>query len=199
MKPSDISKAYNKITHLWESDDFNSDNGMAQHKRAIEFVKNRDKALDVGCGSTGRVIDLLLEHGFSPEGVDVSESMVALAKQKHPEILFHHQDISEWQISAKYDFISAWDSIWHLSPDLQEKAIIKLINALNANGVLIFSFGGLDKADEHTNKAMGVEMYYSTLGVNAYLKLIIDNGCVCRHFEYDQYPELHAFIIIQKI
>ncbi|MFK8011557.1 MAG: hypothetical protein AB8B80_05915, partial [Marinicellaceae bacterium] len=71
--------------------------------------------------------------------------------------------------------------------------------ALNVNGVMIFSFGGLDKTDEHTDNAMGVDMYYSTLGVNAYLKLIMEKGCVCRHFEYDQHPDLHAFIIIQKI
>lgn len=64
MKLSDISKAYNKITHLWEREGFDRENGIAQHKKAIEFVKNRGKALDVGCGSTRRIIDLLKKKGF---------------------------------------------------------------------------------------------------------------------------------------
>jgi len=198
MKPSDIGKAYNQITHLWESEDFNRENGIDQHKRAIEFVKNHDKALDVGCGSTGRIIQLLIESGFTPEGIDVSESMIALAKKKHPKVTFHYQDICEWHVPEKYDFISAWDSIWHLSPRLQEKVIKKLINALNVNGVMIFTFGGLDKTDEHTNNAMGVDMYYSTLGINTYLSLIMQQNCVCRHLENDQGSEGHTYIIVQK-
>ena len=48
MKPSEISKTYNKITHLWEREEFDRENGIAQHKKAIKFVKNHGKALDVG-------------------------------------------------------------------------------------------------------------------------------------------------------
>ena len=71
MKPHDIGKAYNQITHLWDTEGFNRNNGIDHHKRTIAVVKNKGKALDVGCGCTGRFIDLLLSEGFSPEGVDV--------------------------------------------------------------------------------------------------------------------------------
>ncbi len=199
MNPFDIGKAYSKITHLWESDDFNIDNGIDQHKRAIAFVKNRGRALDVGCGCTGRFIDLLLEEGFSPEGVDVSEAMITLARSRHPEIIFHQQDICEWEITEKYDFITAWDSIWHIPLDQQKKVLTKLISSLNTGGVLIFSFGGTDEEGDHKDDFMGPEMYYSTLGVNGLLELIIDLGSICRHLEYDQYPELHTYLIVQKI
>lgn len=198
MNPSDIGKAYNQITHLWKGEDFNRDNGIDQHKRAIAFVKNRGKALDVGCGCTGRFIDLLLEEGFSPEGVDVSEAMITLARKRHPEINFHQQDICEWEIPAKYDLITAWDSIWHIPLDQQKKVLARLVSSLNTNGVLIFSFGGTDEEGDHKNDFMGPELYYSTLGINGFLRLFIDLGCVCRHLEYDQYPELHTYLIVQK-
>ena len=84
MKPEDIGKAYNQISHLWERDDFNRSNGVEQHKRAITFVKNRGNALDVGCGCTGRFIELLLNKGFNPEGIDISKKMIKLAEKKHP-------------------------------------------------------------------------------------------------------------------
>ena len=66
MEPTKIGEAYDQITHLWESDKFNRENGIAEHKRAISFVQYKGKALDVGCGCTGRFIDLLLDQGFTP-------------------------------------------------------------------------------------------------------------------------------------
>jgi len=26
----------------------------------------------------------------------------------------------------------------------------------------------------------------------------LDAGCICRHLEYDQYPELHLYLIVQR-
>ncbi len=199
MSPQDIGKAYNQITHLWESENFNRNNGIDQHKRAIAFVKNRGKALDVGCGCTGRFIDLLLNEGFSPEGVDISEEMIRLAEKRHPEIKFYRQDICEFYMSENYDLITAWDSIWHLPINQQDKVLRKLVSHLNLNGILIFSCGGIDERGEHIDSFMGPEVYYSSLGINGFQELFISLGCICRHFEYDQYPELHAYFIVQKV
>jgi hypothetical protein len=30
------------------------------------------------------------------------------------------------------------------------------------------------------------------------LALMTSAGCICRHLEYDQHPELHAFVIAQR-
>ncbi len=198
MKPSEIAKAYDQITHLWESEDFNRENGMEAHKRAIAFVKNRGAALDVGCGCTGRFIDLLLEHNFVPEGVDISEEMIVLARKNHPEITFYQQDICEWHLPQKYDFITAWDSIWHIPLAQQESVLKKLVTSLNKNGVLIFSCGGTEEAGEHRDDFMGPEVYYSSLGIDGFLSLFLSLDCSCRHIEYDQYPELHTYFIVQK-
>lgn len=198
MNPSDIGEAYNQITHLWEREGFNRDNGIEPHNRAIAFVKSRGKALDVGCGCTGRFIDLLSGEGFSPEGVDISKAMVSLARKRNPEIHFYQEDICEWVMPDEYDFITAWDSIWHIPLDQQKQVLTKLISSLSTNGVLIFSFGGTDEEGDHKDDSMGPEVYYSTLGISGFLKLLIGLGCACRHLEYDQYPELHAYLIVQK-
>ncbi len=57
-------------------------------KRAIQYCKNHHKALDVGCGSGGRIINKLLEIGFKVKGIDVSEKMLELAKANHPNVEF---------------------------------------------------------------------------------------------------------------
>ncbi|MGY0216493.1 class I SAM-dependent methyltransferase [Endozoicomonadaceae bacterium StTr2] len=199
MDPTDIGKAYNKITHIWESEDFNRSNGIRQHEKAILFAENHGPALDVGCGCTGRFIDLLLDRGFTPEGVDISGEMINLARQRHPDIQFYHADICHWEIPRKYDLITAWDSIWHVPLEQQEHVITRIVESLNKGGIFIFSFGGTDEPGDHRNSFMGPEVYYSSLGTNGFLSLLMKLGCVCKHLEYDQHPELHTYMIVQKL
>jgi RimJ/RimL family protein N-acetyltransferase len=65
-------------------------------------------------------------------------------------------------------------------------------------GVLVFSTGGTDGPDERQNSFMGPPMYHATLGVPKTLRVLAEAGCVCRHLEYDQYPEAHVYLIAQK-
>jgi len=97
-----------------------------------------------------------------------------------------------------YDFVTAWDSIWHVPLESQERVLKKLFSCLNTDGICIFSGGGVDKPGEHNNKAMGLEVYYSTLGISGFLNVISSSNCTFRHLEYDQYPELHTYFIVQK-
>lgn len=96
------------------SEEFPRGNGSKQHERAIAFIKERRRALDIGCGSSGRFIDLLTSHGFDAEGADGSDQMIKLAMQRHPGITFNHADVGRLDSPRRHDFISASDSIWHL-------------------------------------------------------------------------------------
>ncbi len=58
--------------------------------------------------------------------------------------------------------------------------------------------GGMDEPGEVQDAHMGVPMYTATLGIPQTLKLLAEFGCVCRHLEYDQFPQLHAYVIAQK-
>jgi len=198
MDPHEIGRSYDSIAYLWREPHLQS-NGISQFERAIRFTTTRRSALDIGCGSSGRFIDLLIGHGFEVEGIDVSERMVALARQQHPEISFHHADICAWHLPRQYDFISAWDSIWHAPLDMQEPVLRKICEGLAKDGVFIFTTGGLDEPGEKRDSCMGPPVYYSTLGIPKTLELLADCGCVCRHLEYDQYPEKHLYLIAQKM
>jgi trans-aconitate methyltransferase len=199
MTPAEIARSYDQLADQWNSDDFPRHNGIQQHERAIAFARNRRCALDVGCGSSGRIVDLLQSHGFEVEGLDVSSRMIELAKRRHPAVAFHQADICEWELPKKYDLISAWDSIWHVQLSQQAGVLRKLLNGLSSGGICIFTMGGLDAPSEKIDSAMGPQMYYSVLGIPNALTLLSDAECVCRHLEYDQYPELHLYLIAQKV
>ena len=203
MEVQQTRDAYDAIAGHWASEAFHAENGIAQHRRALQFVPDRADgepraALDVGCGSNGRIIDLLLEGGFAPQGVDLSGEMLALARRRHPAITFHQADICQWELLQTYDFISAWDSIWHVPLAHQTGVLQKLCDGLAPGGVLIFTAGGTDAPGELTNDFHGVPLYHATLGVPQLLRVIDETNCICRHLEYDQWPEVHLYLIVQK-
>lgn len=199
MTPNEIAKSYDLLADQWNSDAFPCANGIEQHQRAITFLKEKRYALDIGCGSSGRIIDLMISHGFEVEGLDISDQMMALARQRHPKVKFHQADICEWVFPQKYDFISAWDSLWHVPLADQAPVLKKILYNLTPGGICIFTTGGLDTPTEKVDSAMGPPMYYSVLGIPNTLELLLESGCICRHLEYDQYPELHLYIIAQRV
>ena len=198
MQPADIARSYDAIAHQWLEPHLET-NGIRQHEQALKFRPEQSgRALDVGCGCHGRFIRLLTKRGYAVEGLDVSERMIALAREREPQVTFHHADACEWQADGEYDFITAWDSLWHVPLERSAEVLTKLCDVLSPGGIFIFTLGGLDAPEEKQDASMGAPVYYSTLGIPQTLQTLADAGCVCRHLEYDQHPEMHVFVIAQK-
>src|SRR5215208_6864720 len=148
MKPEETGSHYNQIARWWQEQHRDSTYGLAALQRAIQFVENKSTALDIGCGSSGRFIEVLQKHGFIPTGLDISSEMIALARQSHPAVTFYADDICTWQFPQKYDLIFAWDSTFHLPLVEQEPVLKKMCEGLNAHGVVLFTCGGTSEPDE---------------------------------------------------
>lgn len=198
MDPKELAKNYDNIAEHWNSPEFDRENGITQHEIALRYSGCKGLAIDIGCGSSGRIIDLLLAKGFEVEGLDLSKNMIEMAKQRHPNILFHRVDICEWKPTKKYAFISAWDSIWHVPLSSQKSVLEKLLNSLEPGGVIVFTTGAVDQAGESCNPFLGQNLYHAVLGITAILELLLINECACRHLENDDWPNKHLFIIAQK-
>lgn len=199
MTPEKTAAAYDRIANWWRKEHAGSGYGVKQLERAVSFVTNKGLALDVGCGSSGRFMGVMLGHGFEVEGMDVSKEMIAWAQMVHPDCSYHVADIAGWVFPKCYDLISAWDSTFHLPLELQEPALRNMCEGLNPNGVLLFTCGAVDEPGEISGGFQGEKFEYSSLGLQIFLELLQRFGCTCRHFEYDQGPaEKHVFIIAQK-
>lgn len=192
--------AYDQLAERWLDGVFDGANGLRQHQRALAFLAPAAGgwALNVGCGCSSRFNRLLRAHGLRIEGVDVSARMLELARTADPEVVLHHADIRHWPLPRSYRFMTAWDSIWHVRLAQQRALMRKLLRALEPGGVFIFSAGGTDEAGEHVDATMGPALRYSTLGIRGLLALIHEADCACRHLEFDQYPEQHLFVIVQR-
>ena len=196
MSPNDTGAAYDRIASRWQENTPDS-YGIEQLGRAIRFARQRGRALDVGCGSTGRFVSQFEKEGFQAEGMDVSREMIALARERNPGATFYVGDICRWDAPSAYDLITAWDSTFHLPLAAQGPVTRKLCAALAPGGVLLFTCGG-GAPGAITGSFWDEDFSYSTLGVEGFVAVIQEGGCYCRHVEYDQLPENHVCVIAQK-
>lgn len=198
MRPDEIGRSYDVLAESWQERMRDSKYGVAAFERALKFVAHPGHALDIGCGSSARLIDLFVARGLTYEAIDVSEKMIALAREQRPALSFQQADICTWTLPRKYDFIAAYDSIWHLPLAEQEPVMRKICAGLKPGGVFLFTTAGLDEPTEKSDSDMGVPTHYSVLGIPRTLEFLAELGCVCRHLGYDQYPEKHLVVIAQK-
>lgn len=196
MEPTVLGTKYDKIAKWWHDQHIESTYGVEQVERAVKFAPRGGKALDVGCGSGGRLVRLLEGSDFSITGLDVSKEMIRLARVNHPEHKFLHEDICSWETEEKFDLIVAWDSIFHLPLARQKPVVSKLCQLLAESGILIYTFGNAE--GEHTDQWHDDTFYYSSIGINENVQLLTNYGLSVLHLELDQYPEKHVYTIAIK-
>ena len=170
--------------------------GLSFVSRAISYCTNKFYALDVGCGSGGRIVDRVVKAGFQLEGIDISAKMLEIARAKHPGVSFHQADIIAWKPNHQYDLIVAWDSIFHLPMSLLGPTVEKLCDMLAPGGILLYTFG--DAVGDHVGEMYGETFGYGAIGTAENLGIIAAAGCICRHLEMDQFPEKHVVVIVEK-
>ncbi|GAA3634451.1 class I SAM-dependent methyltransferase [Flavivirga jejuensis] len=197
MNNIDLAKSYDNIAKKWNDEMLQSEYGLSMVDKAIQFCSSKDNALDVGCGSGGRIINKILEAKFTIKGIDISHKMLELAKAQHSNINFELADIVEWETNEKFDLIVAWDSIFHLPIKSHKPVVEKLCNLLKPDGILLFTFG--DTIGEHIDTWHNEKFCYGSVGITEILNIISNSNCECKHLELDQYPSKHVSIIVKKL
>jgi SAM-dependent methyltransferase len=106
------------------------------------------RVLDAGCG-TGRVAVRLTELGFDCVGVDVDDSMLAVAHEAAPDSAWVRADlvsVAAAEVGAPFDLVVlAGNVVPLLAPGSVEPAVGTLSRLLRPGGVLVAGFG-LDAA-----------------------------------------------------
>ena len=113
------------------------------------LVGPASRILDAGCG-TGRVAIRLAELGHDVVGVDVDESMLAVARREAPGLTWVAGDLAAVpgpvRRAAPYDLVvMAGNVIPLLAPGTLPAAVAGLAELLDPDGILVAGFG-LDKA-----------------------------------------------------
>jgi SAM-dependent methyltransferase len=96
-----------------------------------------NRLLDVACG-TGLHLSYLKQH-FQVEGLDLDEQLLAIARQRNPEVLLHHTDMVDFALGRTFDVVTClFSSIGYVKTlDNLSRAIQCMAQHLTAGGVLM--------------------------------------------------------------
>jgi SAM-dependent methyltransferase len=110
--------------------------------RFAERLRGRGRACDVGCGP-GHVGRYLAERGVDVYGLDLSASMVALARRLNPTMRFEQGDLRALSLpDAALDGIVAFYSWIHLRRTEVAGALTELARVLRRRGLILLAFHG---------------------------------------------------------
>lgn len=95
--------------------------------------------MDLACG-TGVLCEILKEKGIEPAGMDFSEGMIAIAKQRNPEIPYEVADMITFLPEKKFDLVTCTgDALNHIMDKSDVKRIFENVYSyLHEGGYFIF-------------------------------------------------------------
>lgn len=133
-----------KQGNRWAIDEFFS-TGVAEVERDLARVRACDprlgtgSALDFGCGA-GRLTQALSRHFGRVIGVDISERMVALAREHSHEgsVSFAHNARPDLRMfpDGSFDFVYSRITLQHIAPRYTRRYLREFIRVLAPGGVI---------------------------------------------------------------
>lgn len=140
--------------------------------------------LDLGCG-TGNMTLELASRGIDMTGVDISEDMLMVARNKSEDkdILYLNQDMTEFELYGTVSFvISSLDCINYITDKRDLLKVFKLVNNyLDPGGLFIFDINTPYKLEK-------------VLGENTFIIESEDSFCAWQN-EYDKKRKMCDFFL----
>jgi SAM-dependent methyltransferase len=96
-----------------------------------------NRLLDVACG-TGLHLSYLKQH-FQVEGLDLDEQLLALARQRNPEVSLHQADMTDFALGRTFDVVTClFSAIGYVKTlDNLSRAVQCMAHPLAPGGVLL--------------------------------------------------------------
>lgn len=115
--------------------------GANPHGEAdLVFSYGPGSVLDAGCG-TGRVAIELASRGLEVVGTDLDPDMISLARAKAPALTWVHADLSELDLTTRFDaIVLAGNVIPYIADDRRRAAVVACARHLIPGGRLITGF-----------------------------------------------------------
>jgi ubiquinone/menaquinone biosynthesis C-methylase UbiE len=154
--------------------------------------------LDVGCGAGVPVARFLVRAGFKITGVDVSSSMLELARVHVPEASFVKMDMRQLGFDAGcFDGICAFYSLFHVPREEHLKVLVGFNRLLRQGGILLFSTGS--GAWEGVEDFHGARMFWSHPDREVTRQLVTDAGFAVIMSEVLEHGgEEHFWVVARK-
>ena len=179
------TEAYNKI-----AEEYNKRNFIHFFNKEYEFYKSiisGKKVVDLGCG-TGRDAEFFVNDSFDYLGIDSSEEMLKIAKEKVKDGHFAVMDLRNIDLPSKsFDGFWASASLLHFSKKEVPFILKSFYNLLKDDGVGFISVKekrGMDEGLIKEDKCGGIERYFSFYTEEELSNFLKDAGFTIIKYSY---------------
>ncbi len=183
--PDRIADLYQRHADAFDAARRGSFPERAWLERFARMIPEQGHILDLGCGGGEPIARFLIDAGYDITGVDTSPALINLARTRFPRHRWIEADMTRFGAdSAAYDGILAWCSLFHLSPEWQEKLIRRMSVWLRKGGVSMFNTGPAHGIAIGTFE--GEELYHASLSPAEYRAILAESGLtVVNHVSED--------------
>jgi SAM-dependent methyltransferase len=160
----DLSKnAWDNIGEKAVPPKFKSNKYLGLFNQFCNKLPKNAVVLDLGCGPGLPITKELVDRGFMVTGVDISDTMIELAKKNVPRAEYLRISMTDINFNNEFDGVVSAYSMLCLDPDRFKRTSVKISNALKRGGFFILSLnepppGGHDEAENYT-EIMGQKAY----------------------------------------
>ncbi len=142
--------------------------------RFLALVPPGGAILDLGCGSGRPIARYCIEQGFAVTGVDTSDELIALCRQRFPREDWRIADMRALSLGRRFDAILAWHSLFHLAPEAQE-AMFPVFEAHAGPGAPLMFTSGWNRGVS-MGRFQGEPLYHASLDPDEYHGLLRAHG-----------------------
>ncbi|HVE93813.1 MAG TPA: class I SAM-dependent methyltransferase [Acidimicrobiales bacterium] len=161
---------------------------------------------DVGCGP-GRAAAFLAARGVDVVGVDVSQAMLAVAREAHPDIRFEEGCLTALPFpDASLAGAVCWYSIIHTPPARLDEVFAELERVLRGDGHLLVAFQAGDGEGVHRTDAYGTGISLTSYrhSTEAVARSLVEAGLqvdaqAVREPELDHESTPQAFTLARRV
>lgn len=169
-----------------------------------ELMPRGGRVCDMGCGP-GHVGRYLAGFGLDVIGVDVSASMIAVARRLNPEIKFEQGDMLQLQCAdASFAGIAAFYSLIHIDRPRVPQALKELRRVLAKGGHVLIAFhageGEVHAEDFHGQQVSFHASFFDVEEMEDFLKtagFAVEESLDRQPYEFE-YPSRRAYILARK-
>lgn len=132
----------NNIT--WNAKEYGKNFSFVAHygEALLDLIEgNNLSVLDLGCGN-GTLTEMLAQREYKAVGMDLSDSLLAVARQNHPELEFMKGDATNFTVPEPFDVVFS-NAVFHWIDKEKQSAMMGCVcKALKPKGQFIFEMGG---------------------------------------------------------
>ncbi|MFX1310510.1 MAG: class I SAM-dependent methyltransferase [Promethearchaeota archaeon] len=169
-----VGKGYNKIAKdYYTHRDLNKFNGELE--KLISLIPENAHVLDAGCGAGIPTAKFLVKRGIKVTGIDLSDTMLSMARENVPEANFIKMDINEIKFDENmFDALISVYTLFHISKQNHFSIFKKFLEILKPGGILLINTGVSES--EGKSNFFGIPMFWSNYSPKITLELVKKAG-----------------------